>query len=378
MFCAFLLLIILVTFWVAHYALHSDESKRKSMWLAYRRQLHIAVLCALAGWWAFWDSETSSSATRGLNSFPAKPLLFWVLPAAGIAVVYCICYVLDRTVLERRWSVGDVIRLTCWRTVTPSVALLFAIAGFEVLYEKSFSGILWLLAAAIIAVVGTIQLRTAEGLRWKRVKSGDLYKRAFVMAREMGTDLKRVFVVPAGRGHLTNAYSFGQGIAVTDNYGKFLSRPQLDSVIGHELAHVKEGHGRKNRRIALIVYTSTALAVFFLPRRLTPWRSLLDLLVIFVPMLICYSVSRRFEYAADRVSVEFTKDPEAAIHALVNLYRMAEAPTHCDCLTELFMTHPALTRRVWAIGRAGGMPAERISEIVAELEHDKCSTRSFS
>jgi hypothetical protein len=36
-------------------------------------------------------------------------------------------------------------------------------------------------------------------------------------------------------------------------------------------------------------------------------------------------------------------------------------------VTELFMSHPALTRRVRAIGETGCMPAERISEVIGEM-----------
>jgi Peptidase family M48 len=79
-----------------------------------------------------------------------------------------------------------------------------------------------------------------------------------------------------------------------------------------------------------------------------------------------YFLSRRFEYAADRASVEYTQDPKAAIHALANLYRFTQAPTYCDRVTELFMTHPAFVRRAEAIGEVGRMPAEQLCEIVNE------------
>ena len=32
------------------------------------------------------------------------------------------------------------------------------------------------------------------------------------------------------------------------------------------------------------------------------------------------------------------------------------------------MTHPAFVRRAWAIGEVGRMPAERLSEIIAESQ----------
>jgi Zn-dependent protease with chaperone function len=147
-------------------------------------------------------------------------------------------------------------------------------------------GILWLVAAAILAIVGTSRSRSAEGIKLQLVKGGELYKRAFVLAKHMRVPLKRVYVVPAGRGHLTNAYGLSQSIAVTDNYGKFLSGPELDFVIGHELGHVKAQHGRKKLLIVGTVFAGIALACFFLPPILIPFRPLLDIPVMYRRFLL--------------------------------------------------------------------------------------------
>jgi len=141
--------------------------------------------------------------------------------------------------MGRRWTATDLLRLALWRTVSPTFAMLLVATGFDAMYSRRLTGIFWLVFAAILAMVGTFRLRVAEGIKLQRVKSGELYKRAFVMAKDMRTPLKRVYVVPAGRGHLTNAYGLPESIAVTDNYGKFLDRAELDFVIGHELGHVK-------------------------------------------------------------------------------------------------------------------------------------------
>jgi Zn-dependent protease with chaperone function len=263
--------------------------------------------------------------------------------------------------------VRDLLRLAFWRTVSPTIALLFVATGFDEMYDRRLIGILWLLFAAILAMVATLRLRSAEGMKMQRVKSGELYKRAFAMAKDMGTPLKRVYVVPAGRGHLTNAYGLSESIAVTDNYGKFLNRAQLDFVIGHELGHVKEKHGRKKLLIVTIVFAAFALMCFFLPSSLISFRPVLDIFVMLVPILTFYFFSRRFEYAADKASVEFTHDTETAIHALANLYHFTQAPTHCDRVTELFLTHPAFVRRAGAIGEIGRMSAEKESKVPSRL-----------
>lgn len=74
------------------------------------------------------------------------------------------------------------------------------------------------------------------------------------------------------------------------------------------------------------------------------------------PILTFYFFSRRFEYAADKISVEFTRDGKAAIRALENLYSFTQAPTRCNRIAELFMTHPSLVHRVAALGGGGRMP----------------------
>lgn len=81
-----------------------------------------------------------------------------------------------------------------------------------------------------------------------------------------------------------------------------------------------------------------------------------EITVILRPLVAVYYLSRRFEYAADRVAVDFTGDPEIAIRALANLHRVHEVPAQCDGFTELFMTHPPLAARVQAIARAGQIP----------------------
>ncbi len=75
---------------------------------------------------------------------------------------------------------------------------------------------------------------------------------------------------------------------------------------------------------------------------------------------------RRFEYSCDREGIEFTKDPEAGLRALVSLYRMTGSPSRCNWLVELFLTHPSLINRLEAIARAGDIPISHISAILVE------------
>jgi Zn-dependent protease with chaperone function len=342
--------------------MHADQSEIAARWIAYRRWIQIILLAAVAAWWAFWDFDPGAAfisrltlRLSWLDPTLAKGFLFWGPPIGGVALVQLICYSLDRVFLRRRWTSIDLLWLTLWRTVSPTVAILLLATGFNAFYERRLVGIVWLVMAAMVAMLGMLRLRSAEGMKLQQVKGGELYKRAFVLAKLTKTPLKRVYVVPAGRGHLTNAYGAPHTIAVTDNYGKFLTSAQLDFVIGHELGHARAKHGRKKLLITATVIAGIALASFVMSPFLFPFRPFFDVLVVFVPILTFHFLSRRFEYAADAAGVELTRDPKTAIQALVNLHRITEAPMHCDNLTELFMTHPALTRRASAIGVKGGI-----------------------
>jgi Zn-dependent protease with chaperone function len=357
------------------WAMHADESRTKTRWITCRRWIQIILLAALAAWWALWDSNAGTAfisrltlRSSGLDPILVRVLLFWGLPIAAVSGSQLICYWLDRAFLKRRWAGTDLLRLAIWRTVSPTVALLLLATGFDEIYQRRLVGFLWLVFAAIAFMVGMLRLRSAEGMKLREVKGGELYKRAFALAKLTKTPLRRVFIVPAGRGHLTNAYGASHTIAVTDNYGKFLTSAQLDFVIGHELGHAKEKHGRKKLLITAAVIAAMALACFTLSTFVFPFRPLLDVFVVFVPVLTFHFLSRRFEYGADAAGLELTRDPVTAIGALVNLHRATEAPMDCGEVTELFMTHPTLTRRARAIALKGGISPDRTREALRENE----------
>ncbi len=342
----------------------ADEPSTISRRIAFRRGLQVATLGAIAAWWSLWDLQRHSVLIAKLavrfawsDSALLERLLFFALPIGIVFVLQLVCYSLDRTLMGRRWTATDLLRLALWRTVSPTLAMLLVATGYDAMYGRRLAAIFWLIFAAILAMVGTFRLRVAEGIKLQRVKSGELYKRAFVMAKDMRTTLKRVYVVPAGRGHLTNAYGLSESIAVTDNYGKFLDRAELDFVIGHELGHVKGKHGRKKLLIMTTIFATLAVICFFFPPALIRFRPVLDFFLLLTPILTFYFFSRRFEYAADKSSVEFTHDAKAAIRALDNLYDFTQAPTRYNRIIEVFLTHPSLEHRVAAIS---GMASETV------------------
>jgi len=356
-----LMLPLAMTVWFRSRAMQeADESERAQRWIALCQWLQVVFPCTVALWWSLWDLQGVSALLEGqlrrqtfVDPALASLAIFMGLPVAAIGTARLIVSASGRTILETKWTSRDVMALVFWRTVSPTVALLFVAAGFDAIYSRKWGGVVWLFAAALLGVLGEARARAAEGINMRRVKSGDCYKRAFAMAESMNIKLSRVYMVPTGRGHLVNAFGAPRSIAVTENYGKLFRGSELDSVIGHELVHGKEWHSIKKLVVWPVLITALGLLYRFLPSVLIPLRPVLDVIVILFPILVHRFISRRFEYAADAGSVAFTKNPNAAVQALIHLYEASQAPEERNRFLELFMTHPALNNRIRAIRAVG-------------------------
>jgi Zn-dependent protease with chaperone function len=247
------------------------------------------------------------------------------------------------------------------------IPLLMVTAGFSSLMDRKVRGIGWLIAAGALARLGTAFLRLSQGMKLNRLKSGEVRNQALSVASAMGVSIGRVYVVPAGKGHLVNGYGMSNAIGLTDNLGKYLTKPQKGYVIAHEVAHVKLKHPRKHLLLVMTTFSLASVLLFSLPERARSFRPIIQVLAILGPLGAVYCGSRRFEYSADKEAVEFTGDSETAIQALANLERSREElPAIQSRLMEWFMTHPTFEHRVEAIAKIGCVPSDRLMSILQE------------
>jgi len=308
-------------------------------------------------------------------AFPAWVLL--VVPMSiSVLLARIFVYWSDAKVFERGWTSHDIFRLALWRTLSSTVPLLIFAIGIDALSAKSALGLLWMCCAGATALLATARLRTTEGINFRAVKSGELYKRTRVMSKRMGVRLRRVCVVPFGKGRLTNAYNRWDEIAITDDYGHWLHGAELDFVIGHELTHAKQKHGLKTLLVMTGVFAMLAALAFALPQMSIGWRVAFNFVLILLPVAVIDGLSRYFEYAADRASVAFTGAAEAAIRALMNMYRHAEVPLENSGLEELLSTHPGLWRRVRAISEAAQISAEQVCRLRGDFSKSAAGGQS--
>jgi hypothetical protein len=242
-----LLIPIVLTLSFGWVVLKSNQREQLKTWLVWRGFGRFVLAATVVGWWVIWDLGGHSIIPAGLvrkspgafDPSSVEALLFWLPPVASLGVFLVACYVVDRTVLKQRWSFVALLRRVWWRLVSFVIPLLMVASGFTLIFNGKILGTVWLISAGIISRVGTGFLRWAEGMKFNRLKSGELRNRALKMADHMGVTISRVYIVPAGKGHLTNAYGLSNAIGLTDSVGQHLTKTQIDYVMAHELAQAR-------------------------------------------------------------------------------------------------------------------------------------------
>lgn len=197
------------------------------------------------------------------------------------------------------------------------------------------------------------------------------------LSTEMGIPKPRVAVV---QNDMPNAFATGRNyrhsvVAVTTGILNRLNEKEMESVLAHELSHIK------NRDIFVVTFASFivsivsyvvyfAFSMLFSRDENNFGASMAGWLVSMlfsntIGLIIINTVSRYREYGADRGSAMATKNPDGLISALKKIsggqYRKEDAmglesaralcisPTTGSALMELFSTHPPLEKRIAAL-----------------------------
>ena len=177
---------------------------------------------------------------------------------------------------------------------------------------------------------------------------------------------------------MPNAFATGRSpnhavVAVTDSIMATLNRNELEAVLSHELAHVK------NRdiltmtvagflaMIASMIMNNFLFASIFNREQGGAWiiAGIVAAVVWVIATLLMMALSRYREFAADRGAAYITEDPDALISALQKISgKMDRVPVQTRAAAEganafyiipaisgkslaaLFSTHPALEKRI--------------------------------
>ncbi len=248
-------------------------------------------------------------------------------------------------------------------------ALLFAAAMNFAMYYWSSAMVLRMYGAQVV------HEREAPGL----------YALVDRLRRAAGLPMPTVAIAPHAQ---PNAFATGRNpehavVCVTEGLLQLVSEPELEGVIAHELAHVK------NRDMLLQTMTATLagaisnlaqFALFFGGSRDDEGGGsghpvaglLMALLAPIAAMLIQLAISRQREFKADAVGAEISGRPlalatalrklDAAAHQIPMRISPAVAPlaqvnplaAYGGGLAKLFSTHPPIGERITRLEQLGG------------------------
>ncbi len=207
-----------------------------------------------------------------------------------------------------------------------------------------------------------------------REQAPDLFRSVEYLCSRAGLPVPRVYIIPTTT---PNAFATGRNpkhaaVAVTEGILRLLSREELEGVIAHELAHVK------NRDILISSIAATMAGAIMMLARMAiffPMGGRDDdnrggalgamLMLILAPigaLLIQMAISRSREYGADATGASFTGNPSGLANALRKLHEgnkripmdanpatshmFIVKPFSGQALMSLFSTHPPMEKRI--------------------------------
>jgi heat shock protein HtpX len=234
---------------------------------------------------------------------------------------------------------------------------------------------------------GPMALKMSRAVPVSEAEAPDLHRMIGTLAQRAGVPMPAVYVTPAEQ---PNAFATGRNpshaaIAVTQGIQRVLGPRQLEGVLAHEMAHIKNRDILIASVAAMVAGAIAAIAnflqfsLFFGGDDENPLGIVGTLATVLLApiaaMIIQMAVSRQREYVADATGAELIGDPNPLADALETLHRGAEAiPMRVNPAAEplyivnplaahargggmgrLFSTHPPMEERVARLRRMAGV-----------------------
>lgn len=367
---------LLLTVRLRRLALRSSDQDRTAVWFNFFNSLRWTLGGSLVLWWATTDFvqlrhyTNEVSYALGLGGSTVGEVISLLLIWLPIFCVLVICNALAQPVYAGvrglTWTRAELTKLSALRVVSSYIPLLLMVAGYRTLFREN-AGLRDFLAcfaaAFFIGLTGARYLRALLQLVPQAVTTGELRDRAFALAAGLGVKLRQLYLMPAGKMRMANAFaSSAKTVLLTDYLLTQLNRREVDAILAHELAHLKHDHAQKRASAAGVMLVIVALA--YSAYLDSPFRPVFDILAVAIPLTLTYFLWRRFELTADAQGAKLVGDPEALITGLVKVHALNLFPVRWGRWSERWMTHPSTVKRAEAIARATGLPLERIPSLL--------------
>ena len=264
--------------------------------------------------------------------------------------------------------------------------LLLALLSALLVFIGSFWGAQGATFALIMAVVmnfvsyffsDKIALAMYGAKQVSRDEAPQLHAIVEGLVARAGLPMPRIYIIPTDS---PNAFATGRNpqhsaVAVTEGIMRVLNREELEGVIAHELAHVK------NRDILISSIAATIAGAIMWISSMARWAAIFGggsrdrddnggalgmlfamIVAPFAAMLVQMAVSRSREYGADATGAGFTGNPYALASALRKIHDFSKRvpmeaspatahmfiihPFSGGAIMNLFSTHPPVEKRI--------------------------------
>lgn len=372
---ALLAIPIVLTFVFRRRGRNVPEDARPSVSFAYRRFVIRTALLGSLTWWAAIDilhvdtlADFILPFSRIGNAF-AAPVLVWFFLWLPAITVYFLCLVLSSPVLALRGTSRtekEAIDQSFWSVACVVFPAFFAALGVGELFYSPRIGVVLIAASIIAAKIANQNVTRAFGIELHALTTGELRDRAFAIAKTAGARLNQLYVFPAERMRMANAFAHAaNNIYLTDYLIQNLSKAEVDAVVGHEVAHLEKKHASRRMTFIFVGIIAAAFASGFLEYWI-PQSVPKGPIFYGAVLLTLLIVSRRNEFAADAGSAKFTGNAEAMITALARITRLNTMPLHWSKLDEKMLTHPSTLRRIKRLAQASQISDARVSELLSQ------------
>lgn len=402
---AFIILPVLLTLWMRRRALALAKVDAAAAWFGFSRTLNWVVLGASLLWLTsgFGARQMFQDwvATQGFSVWPAAVIdvAVAIIPA-WLPYFLCIAltYPVHKQLRGAQWTRREFL-LRQWvllgATGLPLMILLCAVGLMK--DRPKFAVGLFFLSFLVLQTLQFVKFRITKELP-QPLTTGELRDRIFAMAGRQGVSVQQIFILPAGKGQIANAYAAGNRIVMfTDYLLEHLNKREVDGIAAHELAHLRHKHPG-SRVLAFMAVIFLPLYFTWLTRTVTGlaaspveflttsavgtklvsawWKALSifeqwsqrDFFLLMVGLTGFYFFSRHCENVADAAAVRLTGDAEAQITGLLKVSRLNLIPIRWGKMSESWLTHPSTVRRAHRMARVGGLAPGRLQEILQEYD----------
>ena len=401
----FIVLPVLMTLWMRRRALTLAKVDAAAAWFGFSRALNWVVL----GTSLLWLTSGFGARQRLQDWFGSQGFSVWPAAVIDIAIAiipawlpYFLCIALTYPVHKQlrgtQWTRREFL-LRQWvllgATALPLMILLCAVGLMK--DRPEFAVGLFFLSFLVLQTLQFVKFRITKELP-QPLTTGELRDRIFGMAGRLGVSVQQIFILPAGKGQIANAYAAGNRIVMfTDYLLEHLNKREVDGIAAHELAHLRHKHPGSR---VLVFLAAIFLPLYFtwLTRAVTGlaaspaeflagsaggaklvsawWKAMSifehwsqrDFFLLMVGLSGFYFFSRYCENVADAAAVRLTGDAEAQITGLLKVSRLNLIPIRWGKMSESWLTHPSTVRRAHRMARVGGLAPGRLQEILREYD----------